>query len=127
MTLWIETLMRKEIVLDYLSTDEQLQGQSREHVQTKAEPCNVNERVVRREIVEDISLRFVGEYEVSRDCQRATSEQRDQRGCMSDSGKTIEGWGPQTSIDEEGIVMTDKRKTDDTDCLEYPRVHKGES
>jgi len=92
MPLAVKTLMRKEVVLDNLSADEQLKRQGRKHVQTKAKACHIDERVIGREVVEYVTLCFVGEYKVAGHCQRATRHKRNHRRNVRNLCETIKCW-----------------------------------
>lgn len=87
----VEWLAGEVIIEHHLSTDECLQGEGREHVQTKAKPCNVHHRVVGWEIVEHIAQRLVAKGQEARKRHEHAGEHRDAGGDVGDFAETING------------------------------------
>lgn len=54
-----------KVALKNLSTNESLKGKRREHIETEAGSSNIDQPVIRGEVIEDVSLRLRGEDEVA--------------------------------------------------------------
>lgn len=94
--------------------------------------CSVSRDVTRhanthgREIVQDVSSRFVSEYPESGYSEDAACDERDRSRYVSHPIKAIECWSAQATVYKEGIVVANERKTDDADCLEHAWADESE-
>lgn len=78
-----------------------------------------------REVVEDVTLRFIGEDEVSRDRERTARYEGHRRGDVGHLREPIQRRCSQASIYQQRIMVADERKANDADRLEDTRAHDG--
>lgn len=87
----VERLPGEIVIEHHLSTDEGFQGERREHVQPKAQPCDIHHRVVGREVVEYVAERLVAKGEEARKRHEHAGEHRYAGGNVGDFAETIDG------------------------------------
>jgi len=90
----------------------------------KSPTQKAQERTHWREVVEDVALRPVSEYDVSRYRHYGTRDQRRYSRYVCDGREPVECRRPQAPINQQRIVVADERKANDTDSLENPRLYE---
>jgi len=120
----VEGFIGEVVVRHHLSADEGLEWQSRQHVESKAEPSDVDHDVVGREVVEHIALRFVAKGEVAGQGHDQARYHGNACRIMRDDGEAVQSWLLKGAVDEQAVVMTNKSEGYDTDSLEHPVVNK---
>lgn len=102
-------LLREPIIVHHLSADETFEGKGGEHIEAKAKSSDVDEDVIGREVVEDISLGEGAKGEKARESHGEARNHAYGRAVVGDEGEAIECWSAERAVDKEGIMVADKR------------------
>lgn len=108
MQVQVEGVSRKVVVEHDLAAHKGLKRQRGEHVEPEAEPCNRHHGVVGREVVEHIAQRLVAKGQEAREGHEEAGEHRHARRVVRHAREPVYRRLLEGSVDEEGIVMTDK-------------------
>lgn len=109
MQIHVEWLAGEVVVEHDLAAHKGLEGQCCEHVQAKAQPCNIDHGVVGWEVVEHIALCLVAKGEKPSQRQRQTGHHGDTSRVVRDFGEPVDRRFFERAVDEEGVVMANKR------------------
>lgn len=118
MSIGLVYFAREVVLRHYLATDEAFQWKCREHIQPKAQSCDVDHEIVCWEVVEDVALSLVAEDEVAAQCHDDAGNHGDTGGVVCDFGETIHGRCSQRAVDEKAVVVAYEGEGDDADGLE---------
>lgn len=80
---------------------------------------NIDDDIVRRKIVQNITLRLVAEGQIPGQRHRHTSDHTNRSRVVRDSRETIHRRRLQRAVDQKAVVVADECKRDDADCLEH--------
>ena len=86
----MKTLMGEPEVDHYVPADEAFQRERSDHVQAEAKACNINQQIIRSEIVEDIAKCAVSKGKKAGKSHGKASEHRDCCTVVCYGGETVE-------------------------------------
>lgn len=98
-----------EVGKDDFATDESFEGQGGEHVEAETETGNVDHGVCGRKVVEHVALREGAKGEEAAKGHESAGNHGDEGAVVRDASKAINGRRLEGSVDEEGVVVADKR------------------
>ncbi|KAG7737127.1 hypothetical protein KL932_004087 [Ogataea haglerorum] len=102
----------------------QLERVRGEHVEAETEPRDVDDPVVRGEIVEHVSLGLGPEREVARDAHDAAHDAGERARDVGHAVEAVERGLSDRVVDERGVVVAHERKRDHADALENARLEE---
>ena len=103
-------LFREPVVVHDLATDERLEREGSEHVKPEAESSDLDhDMTLRRKVVQDVAFSKRSKREETRERHCETGYERDKGAVMCYSGEAVDGRCPERAIDEERVMVTDKR------------------
>ena len=103
-------LFREPVVVHDLATDECFEWEGSEHVKPEAESSDLDhDMTLRRKVVEDVASSKGSKREEASERHCEAGYERDKGAIMCYSGEAVDGRRPQRTVDEERIMVTDKR------------------
>lgn len=118
MSVGMERIVGKPIVVHDFSAHECFERQSCQHVQAEEEASDVDHEVVIWKVVEHVAKRLVAECEIARQRHNETRNQRDARAVVCNAREAVDGRLAKGAVDEEAVVMADESEGDDPNGLE---------
>jgi hypothetical protein len=108
MSALIKLFVVKEELFYHLATNEGFERKGCGHVAAKAESRNVDQQVGLWKVVENVALRFVGEYEVANQGHDQAEDKTHTCRCVGDCVEPVERGRFEAAVDEQRVVMAHK-------------------